>query len=87
MNNLPSFTGHKIDTKVIVETVYPLTSDELLQLSSALKAKLGPVSIENKHNPLLLGGLKLTVKGKVIDLSLSTRLKEVQRSLLAYAKN
>ena len=86
MNNPTASTSSKTDTPVIVETVFPLTSEELLELTSVLKTKLGPIAIENQLNPLLLGGLKLTVKGKVIDLSLSSRLKDVQRSLLAYAK-
>ncbi len=42
-----------------------------------------PVELNLKVNPELLGGFKLTVDGKMLDTSLSSKLKQMKKQLLS----
>lgn len=71
-------------TQVLVESIIPLNSDEKSNLVALLTQKLGQVTLKEKLNLNLLGGLKLTFNGQVVDLSLSTRLNQINKNLLKY---
>ncbi|MBU0278422.1 MULTISPECIES: ATP synthase F1 subunit delta [unclassified Gemella] len=70
-------------TFVKVESVYKLNSEELTKLADTIKGKLNvnKVEIDNVIDESLIGGLKISYKGKVIDSTIKTRIKDIQRKM------
>lgn len=73
-------------TKVKVESVYKLSEEELDKLALAIKGKLGvdKVEIENTIDHTLIGGLKISYNGKVIDSSIKAKIKDMQRKISTF---
>lgn len=68
--------------KVIVESAVKLDEKQLKELGSILKKKLsGEISVSNQVNPEVLGGLRLTIGSKRIDVSLKAKLDQVRKQL------
>ncbi len=62
----------------------PLDPEQLAQITSRLEAVTGKkVSIHEKHDPKVLGGLIVKVGDKVIDGTLRRRLSQLRRSLVS----
>ncbi len=80
-NDLNNIFNNK--TIVKVESVYKLTSEELEKLANSIKGKLNvsTVEIENVINESLIGGLKISYNGKVIDSSIKARIQEMQKKI------
>ena len=68
---------------VNVESVYELTNEEKEKLAKNLKEKLKVENIEIKNtiDKTLLGGLKISYEGQVIDASIKKRLLDIERKL------
>lgn len=80
-NDLNNIFNNK--TIVKVESVYKLTAEELEKLANSIKGKLNvsTVEIENVINESLIGGLKISYNGKVIDSSIKARIQEMQKKI------
>lgn len=71
--------------EVIVETVVPLSAEQQRKLNKILTKKLNQkILLANIINKELIGGIKLSVEDKVIDLSLSARLNRLRSKINAY---
>lgn len=70
-------------TYVKVESVYKLNSEELTKLADTIKGKLNvkEVEIENNIDETLIGGLKISYNGKVIDSSIKAKIKDIERKI------
>lgn len=68
--------------KVIVESAVKLDEKQLKDLSALLKKKLGgQLSLSNVVSPEILGGLRVTVGSRRIDVSLMGKLNQVRKQL------
>lgn len=67
--------------KVIVETAVALSAEQKTEIASLLKKKGIAATLEEKINPDILGGLRLNLGSKRIDLSLAGRLDQVKKQL------
>lgn len=66
----------------VVESARPLGSAELQSLASALGARLGKrVTLENKIDPDVLGGVRVIVGSKMFDHSVRGRLDGLEKKL------
>lgn len=71
-------TLRKLSTAAVVSAV-ALTDDEKRKLQSGLEQRLGrSVRLECSVDPSLLGGMIVTVDGKIMDGSLKHRLHEIK---------
>ncbi len=67
----------------LVYSASPLSGDDLLLVEAALSEKIGGrVSLKNRIDPPLLGGLKVAIDGKVFDGSLQAKLEALQSVLM-----
>ncbi|MDO5330329.1 MAG: ATP synthase F1 subunit delta [Bacillota bacterium] len=67
----------------IVYSVAPLGQKQISRLEGALSQKVGKkVSLSNKIETTLIGGVKVYLDGKVYDGSLRNRLLELEKTLL-----
>lgn len=67
----------------IAYSAAPLSKEKLTKIEKALSNKLGAeVSLENRVEKSLLGGVRVFVDGKVFDASLSGKLESLRNSLL-----
>jgi len=70
-------------TDGVVESARPLGSAELGRLASALGARVGKsVSLQNRIVPELVGGVRVIVENRMIDVSLRGRLEGLRKSML-----
>lgn len=78
MNNV---FNNKLVAKV--ESVYKLSDDELSRLATTIKQSfnLDEVVIENVIDESLIGGLKISYNGKVIDASIKAKIQELQKKI------
>jgi F0F1-type ATP synthase delta subunit len=67
---------------VKIESVVPLTPDEIKALLDQLQLKAEHVSLTQEVNPRLLSGLRLTLDGTMIDMSAQAKLEKLAESLL-----
>jgi F-type H+-transporting ATPase subunit delta len=67
---------------VLVESAIELTADQKKELQDILKKKLGTVTLKEKVNPSILGGLRVTAGSKRVDLSLKGKLDQVKKMLV-----
>lgn len=69
-------------SKVIVESVIELTASQMADIKQILEQKLNhSITLENRHNKSLIGGLKLIIGDQVVNLSLAHRLQTIHQSL------
>jgi len=78
-----SLTTHQ---PIVVESAIALDDSELMALKSVLNAKKIDGEITNKVNPNVIGGLKISVGSKVVDLSFNHRLEALNLALGSYEK-
>lgn len=66
-----------------VESVYKLSEDEISKLATTFKKSfdLDDVEIENVIDESLIGGLKISYNGKVIDASIKAKIQELQKKI------
>ena len=66
-----------------VTTAIPLSGEQKLRLKTTLKQVFGrPVRLNSRVDPGLIGGLRIGLAGRVIDLSLEKQLDELQETVL-----
>ena len=66
-----------------VESARPLEPQEIDRLAQAVGQQLGKkLSLENKVNPELLGGVRVIVGSRMVDFSLSGRLGGLKKRML-----
>ena len=68
----------------VVESVYELSDEQLTQIENVIKDRtnLDKVMIENKINPSLIGGVRITVDTTVMDASIENELKNMKQQML-----
>jgi len=70
-------------TTATVISAVPLKADQLSSLAALLSKKTNKqVTIEQKIDPSVIGGLYIQVDGYVIDCTIKTRLQEVKSSMM-----
>ncbi|PIA48509.1 hypothetical protein AQUCO_01400828v1 [Aquilegia coerulea] len=76
--------AHRGEVKAIVTTVIPLPAEEEKELKETLQDIIGQgktVSLEQKIDPNILGGLVVEFDKKVFDMSIRTRARQMERFL------
>lgn len=76
--------AHKGQVKVLVTTVIPLPAEEEKELKQTLQDIIGQgktVTVEQKIDPSIMGGLVVEFGQKVLDMSIRTRAKQMERFL------
>ncbi|CAM8886546.1 hypothetical protein QQ045_024263 [Rhodiola kirilowii] len=76
--------AHKGEVKAIVTTIIPLPAEEEKELRETLQYILGKgkmVLLEQKIDPSILGGIVVEFDQKVLDMSIKTRAKQMERFL------
>uniref|UniRef100_A0A7N0TBJ9 ATP synthase subunit O, mitochondrial n=1 Tax=Kalanchoe fedtschenkoi TaxID=63787 RepID=A0A7N0TBJ9_KALFE len=76
--------AHKGEVKAIVTTVIPLPAEEEKELIETLQYIIGEgkkVQVEQKIDPSILGGIVVEFDQKVLDMSIKTRAKQMERFL------
>lgn len=66
-------------TQAIVTSVIKLTATQKKELQDILSKKYGVESIQEVINPDILGGLKVTIGSKQIDLSVRNKLDSLRK--------
>ncbi|RID68406.1 hypothetical protein BRARA_C00565 [Brassica rapa] len=77
-------TAHRGDVKVLVTTVMPLPPAEEKELKDTLQEIIGEgkkVTVEQKIDPSIYGGLIVEFQQKVLDMSIRTRAQQMERLL------
>lgn len=72
------------EIKAIVTSAEPLTSDQISRLTSALKTRLQQgeqLVVEQRQDPSIVGGLKVLLENKMLDLSVASRIKHFDRAI------
>jgi F-type H+-transporting ATPase subunit delta len=73
---------HRGETTAEVTSAHPLDDDQVAQLKSQLKTRLGrDVSVELNVDPTILGGLIVRVGSQMIDSSIRTRLNTLAHAM------
>ncbi len=66
---------------ITIESAIKLDKDQQTEIENVLSKKVENAQFVYKVNKEVLGGLRVTVGGKRIDLSLAGKLRQVQQSL------
>jgi F-type H+-transporting ATPase subunit delta len=66
---------------ITIESAIALTTEQQQEVEKLLAQKENKAEFVYKVNPDILGGLRVTMGGKRIDLSLASKLQHVQQSL------
>lgn len=64
----------------VVESAHPLDEASSRSITSSLSSRFGPVSAEFRHNPDLIGGLRIRLGSNVWDGSVRSRLESLKHS-------
>lgn len=64
---------------IIIESAIALDKDQKTEVEKVLKSKGSQVSY--KVNPEILGGLRVTIGGKRIDLSLAGKVNQITKNI------
>ncbi|GAO38132.1 ATP synthase subunit delta [Sphingomonas changbaiensis NBRC 104936] len=73
---------HRGETTAEVTSAHPLDDDQVAQLKSQLKQRLGrDVAVELNVDPTILGGLVVRVGSQMIDSSIRTRLTSLAHAM------
>jgi F-type H+-transporting ATPase subunit delta len=68
--------------KILVESAVKLDESQLKDITSLLKKKVeGEFTIENQVNESIIGGLRVTLGSKRIDVSLKAKLDQIKKQL------
>lgn len=76
--------AHRGEVKAVVTTVIPLPAEEEKELKQTLQDILGQgknVTLEQKIDPSILGGIVVEFSQKVFDMSIKTRARQMERFL------
>ncbi len=75
-------SAHKGETRAEVTSARPLGKGQLQTLAKNLKARIGrDVSIDEKVDPAILGGLVVKIGSQMIDSSIRTRLNTLAQAM------
>jgi len=78
------FKDNKGIKEVAFYTAVAMDQDHIDQLKAFLKEQFkAPIQLSVKIKPELLGGFILTVDGKMVDASISSKLKQIKKELLS----
>jgi F-type H+-transporting ATPase subunit delta len=73
---------HRGETTAEVTSAHPLDDDQVAQLKSQLKSRLGrDVAVEMNVDPAILGGLVVRIGSQMIDSSIRTRLNSLAHAM------
>ena len=73
---------HRGETTAEVTSAHPLDDDQIAQLKSQLKQRLGrDVAVELNVDPAILGGLVVRIGSQMIDSSIRTRLNSLAHAM------
>ena len=64
----------------LIESATPLAEAIRAEISSSLATRFGPITSEFRHNPDLLGGLRVRIGSNVWDGSVQSRLETLKQS-------
>jgi F0F1-type ATP synthase delta subunit len=67
-------------TRIIVETVIPLSADQKKELAGVLKKKFGTDQFEEQLNADVLGGVRITAGSTQIDASIAGKLAQIRNA-------
>ena len=84
---LDTFLKKVLDYKgivtAVVESAVPLSEKKLNEIKEKLSNKLNKqVDVEALVEPELIGGLKITVEGRVIDNTVKSQLENMKKAML-----
>ena len=65
---------------ITVESVVPLSAQQTQALLTQLKLEPSQVRFKNRHSPLLIAGIRVHFRGKLIDLSFRHQLNQLGQS-------
>jgi len=83
-NFISLFKDNKGIKEVALYTAVTMDHPHIEQLKSFLKEQFkAPIELSVKIKPELLGGFILTVDGKMVDASISSKLKQIKKELLS----
>jgi F-type H+-transporting ATPase subunit delta len=84
---LAELASRRGETSATVTSAVPLTPQQLLQLSAALRSVLGgaKVSIDAHVDPDILGGLVVKVGSRLFDSSIRSKLQRLQLAMKGVA--
>jgi len=74
----------KNEVHAIVISAEPLTTEQLTKLQTALKSRIDSsekLVLTQKVDPSILGGLKIFLDNKLLDLTAASRIKAIDRAL------
>jgi ATP synthase F1 delta subunit len=74
------------EVQAIVTTADPLTPEQVNKLTGALKTRIEPdekLVLVQRVDPSVLGGLKVMVDNKLLDLTVANRINQIDRNLRA----
>lgn len=70
-------------TRVTVQSSIPLRDSQLKEISRRIAIRIGRrVALAMEINPALIGGLKLRVRDRIIDLSIEGQLQRMHKAIL-----
>ncbi|KAF3332761.1 ATP synthase subunit O [Carex littledalei] len=74
---------HRKELKVVVTSVIPLPAEEEKELKQVFAEKLPGITlkIEQKIDPSILGGVVVELGERVLDMSIKTRVKQMEKIL------
>lgn len=64
-------------SKLTIESVIPLTQVEIDSIVSSLNINPGDVEVTNVKNADLIAGIRISYKGKMIDMSMQDKLNQL----------
>lgn len=68
-------------TQVVVTSTISLSDAQKKALVSGLEKKYGPVSVVEKIDEKLIGGLKVTVGSEQFDASIAAKISQLKKNL------
>lgn len=69
--------------QITVESAIELTAEHRSSLESKLKDTVGKnISVIYSINPDIIGGLRISTPSKIVDLSLASKLSQLNQSLI-----
>lgn len=69
--------------KILVTSAVPLTTEQTKKIESAFVKNHPKSSIDFRVDPSCIGGIKVTIGSKQIDMTLQSQLHALEKALLA----
>lgn len=63
---------------LVVESVFPLSDTELRQIAQNLGLDSNRLTLVNQKTASLIGGMRISYQGQVLDLSLENKLNRIR---------